>query len=149
MSSGIELQTVLSVLAADFCCQPRDFLEPGVVITEAHERPGRRRFPLRAKTLRVATLGAGVVVSCSRKDSLLFNLGNQHRLPASGDGPWIPHDVGGTVRKVAAGFWSTIVIAQPTPSPTRAHPPTMLSHDPCASHHCPSSTARTPRPALR
>jgi GNAT superfamily N-acetyltransferase len=61
-----ERQTLLQVLAADFCCQPEDFVRPGVVVTEAEERPGRRRFPFRAKSIGMATLDHSVVICCDR-----------------------------------------------------------------------------------
>jgi hypothetical protein len=59
------LSIVKKVLAADYACTENDFDCEGVFIHQAKELPGRRRFPFREKTLNVATMGRGVVVSCS------------------------------------------------------------------------------------
>jgi len=59
------LNTVKKVLTADFACEERHFDEEGVVIRQAREIPGRRRFPFREKSLTVVTMGRGVVISCS------------------------------------------------------------------------------------
>lgn len=74
-------QVIRAVLAADFSCMEHAFLDDGLVITCAAEQSGRRRFPWRSKPLGIATMGAGVVVSChpERVDWLRTNLGELHR----------------------------------------------------------------------
>ncbi|MGD1118085.1 MAG: GNAT family N-acetyltransferase [Dehalococcoidales bacterium] len=59
------LNTVKKVLALDFACKESDFDNEGVSLYPARELPGRRRFPFRQQSLGVATMGRGVVVSCS------------------------------------------------------------------------------------
>jgi GNAT superfamily N-acetyltransferase len=55
---------IAATLAAQCACNEADFAASGVVVTEASERAGRLRFPVPTKPLLVATLGAGVVISC-------------------------------------------------------------------------------------
>lgn len=57
-------QVIRQTLAADFACVPEDFLQ-GIHVAVAEQRPGRRRFPWRVKSLGMATMGGGVVVSAS------------------------------------------------------------------------------------
>jgi hypothetical protein len=57
-------EVVRSVLAADCACPASAFVEDGLFVTTAEERPGRRRYPRSAKPLGVVTMGRGVVVSC-------------------------------------------------------------------------------------
>ena len=57
-------EVVRSVLAADCACPASAFVEDGLFVTTAEERPGRRRYPRWAKPLGVVTMGRGVVVSC-------------------------------------------------------------------------------------
>ncbi len=59
------LNTVKKVLAADFACEESEFEEQGVFIRAAKELPGRRLFPFWEKAFAVASMGRGVVVSCS------------------------------------------------------------------------------------
>ena len=59
------LNTIKSVLAADYACEESDFDNPGVFIHQAKELPGRRSFPFRKKSFAAATMGRGVVVACS------------------------------------------------------------------------------------
>jgi GNAT superfamily N-acetyltransferase len=59
------LNIVKKVLAADFACEESCFDEEGIFVCEARELPGRRRFPFREKSLTVATMGKGVVISCN------------------------------------------------------------------------------------
>lgn len=56
------LAAIRAVLAADFSCDEGAFDADGVLVTEAHERPGRRHMPL--DQIRFATLGRGAVVTC-------------------------------------------------------------------------------------
>jgi GNAT superfamily N-acetyltransferase len=72
---------IRSVLAADCACAERDFLDDVVVGRPAEARPGRRPFPLPARPLLVATMGAGVVVSChpERLAWVQAHLGPLHR----------------------------------------------------------------------
>ena len=55
---------VRTVLAADCACPESAFVEDGLLVTPAEERPGRRRYPRSAKPLGVVSMGRGVVVSC-------------------------------------------------------------------------------------
>ena len=59
------LNIVKKVLAADFACEEKNFEEEGVIVYEAKELPGRRRFPFREKSLTIATMGRGVVINCN------------------------------------------------------------------------------------
>jgi len=59
------LNAVKTILAADFNCRQSEFEEEGIFIHHSKELPGRRRFPFREKSLSIATMGRGVVVSCS------------------------------------------------------------------------------------
>lgn len=59
------LQTVKKILAADFACEESDFDKEGVTIHQSREIKGARRFPRREKSLTIATMGKGVIVSCS------------------------------------------------------------------------------------
>jgi GNAT superfamily N-acetyltransferase len=59
------LSIVKKVLAVDFACQESDFENQGIFIHQAKELPGRRRFPFREKAFSIASMGRGVVVSCS------------------------------------------------------------------------------------
>lgn len=78
---------LLHVLAADFCCQPQDLLRPGVVICEAEDRPGRRRFPLLAKCISLVTMGSGVVICC---DASRLDWARQNLLQLSRDDLFAP-----------------------------------------------------------
>lgn len=57
-------EAVRAVLAADCACPESAFVEDGLLVTAAEERPGRRRYPTAARPLGVITMGRGVVVSC-------------------------------------------------------------------------------------
>jgi GNAT superfamily N-acetyltransferase len=59
------LNTIKTVLAADFACEESNFDNAGVFIHQAKELPGRRNFPFRKKAFLIATMGRGVVVACS------------------------------------------------------------------------------------
>jgi GNAT superfamily N-acetyltransferase len=59
------LNSVKQVLKADFACEASDFETAGVFIHHAKELPGRRRFPFREKSFSAASMGRGVVISCS------------------------------------------------------------------------------------
>jgi len=59
------LELVRTTLAADFACQPSDWTSDEVIAVEAREMVGRRRFPFHAKPFGLATMGRGVVISCS------------------------------------------------------------------------------------
>jgi GNAT superfamily N-acetyltransferase len=52
------------VLAADYCCDPRDFVDDGLTFAAPAVRSGRRRFPIPARPLSIGTCGRGVVVLC-------------------------------------------------------------------------------------
>ncbi len=62
--SAIEI--VRKVLTTDYACDERAFEDEGVFIYQAKKLEGARRFPHPEKYLVVATMGKGVVVSCSR-----------------------------------------------------------------------------------
>jgi RNA polymerase sigma factor (sigma-70 family) len=68
-------------LAADFNCRESSLAEEGVSIVEAGELPGRRRFPWLEKSLKIVTMGSGVVVTCDsqRLEWAEKNLGNLDR----------------------------------------------------------------------
>lgn len=61
-----------SVLAADYSCDPRDFVQDGLTFAAPAVRLGRRRFPIPARPLAIGTFGRGVVVLCDddRRESL-------------------------------------------------------------------------------
>lgn len=59
------VQTVKTVLTATLACSEADFDREGVSVYEAKTREGRFRFPFRPQSLTIATMGKGVVVSCS------------------------------------------------------------------------------------
>jgi GNAT superfamily N-acetyltransferase len=75
------LNTVKKVLTADFACDERDFDEEGVIIRQAREIEGARRFPLPEKFLAVVSMGTGVVICCSagRRRWTKANLGQLAR----------------------------------------------------------------------
>ncbi len=60
-------QAVLTVLANDLACDVKDFERDGVIVVEAEERAGRRRFPFRRPSLWMVTTGRGVVISCNQE----------------------------------------------------------------------------------
>jgi GNAT superfamily N-acetyltransferase len=59
------LNSVKKVLAADFSCEENDFDKAGVFIHRAKKLPGRRAFPFRKNNFAAATMGRGVVITCS------------------------------------------------------------------------------------
>ena len=59
------LQRMLQTLAADLACDEADLLGERTCVVEAREATGRRRFPQRASSFAMTTLGRGVVISCS------------------------------------------------------------------------------------
>ena len=75
------LGAVRRVLAADLACPESALLEEGVLVTPFEQRPGRRAYPRPTKPLTIATMGAGVVVSChpERIDWLRRALGTRSR----------------------------------------------------------------------
>src|SRR5215218_1266029 len=75
------LGAVRRVLAADLACPESALLDDGVLVTPFEQRPGRRAYPRPTKPLTIATMGAGVVVSChpERIDWLRRALGTRSR----------------------------------------------------------------------
>jgi hypothetical protein len=77
------LQIARRILAADFACDQDCFERDGVYFFESQEREGRRRFLRRfdRPAFAMATMGKGVVVSCSadRLDWAKANLGELER----------------------------------------------------------------------
>jgi len=59
------LEEIRRILCLDQNCSPEHFRAEGIVVTEALEVEGRRRFPFRSHCLSIATMGQGVVISCS------------------------------------------------------------------------------------
>ena len=63
--------TVAAALAAEACCDPSDLRTVGVHLSELSPdraaNPLRRRYPLREESLQLVTMGAGVVVSATRR----------------------------------------------------------------------------------
>ena len=75
------MRLVRKVLAADYACDEKYLDMDGVHVFPAREMPGRRRYPVPEKPFSAATLGTGVVVSCS-DDRLAWveeNLGGMSR----------------------------------------------------------------------
>ena len=64
-------ETVAATLAAEACCSLADLRRVGVHVTELvpdrHDSALRRRFPRREESLDVISMGAGVIVSATRK----------------------------------------------------------------------------------
>jgi len=60
------LNAVKKVLAADFACEENDFEKYGITFRLAEERPGRRQFPYREKSLAMVSMGRGIIACCSR-----------------------------------------------------------------------------------
>jgi GNAT superfamily N-acetyltransferase len=76
-----------TTLAADYSCQPSDWLSDEIIVVEARFNEGRRRFPLNAKPFGMMTLGRGVVVACSAErmswaESNLCHLSRDHLFSA-------------------------------------------------------------------
>jgi GNAT superfamily N-acetyltransferase len=67
MAVGITsaVQTLLQVLSADLSSDEKDLLTGGVRVCVDEHREGRFRFPIREKSLKIVTMGSGMVVSCS------------------------------------------------------------------------------------
>ena len=65
MDRHTALEIVRTTLAADCACKPSDWLSDEVILVEAREVAGRRRFPMRVKPFSMTTMGHGVVISCS------------------------------------------------------------------------------------
>ena len=63
--TGSALRIVRKILAADFACEEGDFDKEGITFCLSKELEGARRFPLPEKFLAVATMGRGVVISCT------------------------------------------------------------------------------------
>ena len=63
--------TVAAALSAEACCDPSDLRTVGVHLSELSPdraaNPLRRRYPLREESLQLVTMGAGVVVSATRR----------------------------------------------------------------------------------
>jgi len=59
------LRHALQTLAADLACDEADLLSEQTRVVAACEVLGRRKFPLRASSFAMATLGRGAVISCS------------------------------------------------------------------------------------
>ncbi len=70
VSRSYVIESVASALAAEVCCRPEDFAEEDELqiseLTSSEAiNPIRRRFPWRACSFAVTTMGAGVVVSAT------------------------------------------------------------------------------------
>ena len=63
--------TVAAALSAEACCDPSDLRTVGVHLSELSPgrgaNPLRRRYPIRSESLQLVTMGAGVVVSATRR----------------------------------------------------------------------------------
>ena len=55
------MQIVYNQLAFDYNCSPQDFLNDGLIFTEAKELKGRRPYPFITPRLEMITFGNGVV----------------------------------------------------------------------------------------
>jgi len=62
---------VVSQLAIDLNCSPRDFEREGIVFCEAKKNPDRRPFPRGERHFEMLTMGKAVIV-CATKDLLPF-----------------------------------------------------------------------------
>jgi len=58
---------VYEQLAIDYNCEPDDFLNDGLIFTEAKENEGRRPYPFIAPRLEMVTMGHGTIVNVSRE----------------------------------------------------------------------------------
>ena len=56
---------IASVLAADCVCAPDALLTDGTTISVARALPGRRRYPLRDRSLLILTIGRGVAIAAN------------------------------------------------------------------------------------
>lgn len=59
------LQEIRKTLAATLACHEDDFTKEGVFLSVAELREGRMKFPVRAKSLTLVTMGKGVSIACS------------------------------------------------------------------------------------
>lgn len=59
------MKKVYNQLAIDYNCSPQDFLEDGLIFTEANELKGRRPYPFITPRLEMITLGNGVIINAS------------------------------------------------------------------------------------
>lgn len=59
------LQAIRKTLAATLACQEDDFTREGVFLSVAEVREGRLKFPVREKSLTLATMGKGVSIACT------------------------------------------------------------------------------------
>lgn len=59
------MDDVYKQLAIDYNCSPEDFLEEGIIFTEARISKGRRPWPWITPRLELVTFGTGVVVNAS------------------------------------------------------------------------------------
>lgn len=57
------LSVVRYVLSSDFCCEPEQWLQEGIVYCRKKEMPGRRNFPYRPHSFSLTTMGASVIVT--------------------------------------------------------------------------------------
>ena len=64
-------EVVAATLAAEACCSPADIRRLGVhvreLVPDRHDRALRRRFPRREESLDIVSMGAGVIVTATRK----------------------------------------------------------------------------------
>lgn len=65
MNRRATVEIVRNTLAADYACQPGDWLNDAVIVVEAREVAGRRTYPMRAKEFVMTTMGRGAVICCS------------------------------------------------------------------------------------
>ena len=65
MNRYTAVEIVRKTLAADYACQPSDWLNDAVIVVEAREMAGRRTYPVRPKEFVITTMGRGAVICCS------------------------------------------------------------------------------------
>jgi hypothetical protein len=65
MDKNYMMQVVYNQLAIDYNCSPQDFLQEGLIFTEAKELKGRRPYPFITPRLELITFGNGVVINVS------------------------------------------------------------------------------------
>jgi GNAT superfamily N-acetyltransferase len=81
LDQQMTLAIAKKTLAADFACDEACLTRDGTFLVEAREVAGRRRFPMRARSFAMTTMGSGVVIACSA-DRLAWaraHLSSQHR----------------------------------------------------------------------
>ena len=59
------IDCVRSQLALDYNCSPDDFMQDGILFTEAAKKEGRRSYPWRSPRIEMIAMGNSVVINAS------------------------------------------------------------------------------------